>query len=124
MHHAREILGARQEWLGFVDSGLPEGDPKPPLPEGCFALQPLEVAARPLVELIRRFQPHVMITYDERGGYPHPDHVMCHTVSVEAYDAAADPARVPRTGEPWATPQLYYQMGMSKAPLEALGHAL
>ena len=36
---AREILGVRQAWLGFVDSGLPEGDPLPPLPEGCFALQ-------------------------------------------------------------------------------------
>ncbi len=124
MHHAREILGVRQEWLGFVDSGLPEGDPMPPLPEGCFALQPLEVAARPLVEMIRRFRPHVMVTYDERGGYPHPDHVMCHTVSVEAYDAAADPDRFPGTGEPWATPKLYYQMGMSKARLEALDQAM
>ena len=38
MARAREILGVRQEWLGFVDSGLPEGDPLPPLPEGCFAL--------------------------------------------------------------------------------------
>ena len=38
MDEAREILGVKQEWLGFVDSGLPEGDPLPPLPEGCFAL--------------------------------------------------------------------------------------
>ena len=38
MDRAREILGVRQEWLGFVDSGLPEGDPLPPLPEGCFGL--------------------------------------------------------------------------------------
>src|SRR6201992_3392480 len=35
MDRARAILGVRQHWLGFVDSGLPEGDPKPPLPEGC-----------------------------------------------------------------------------------------
>ncbi len=40
MARAREILGIRQEWLGFVDSGFPEGDPPPPLPEGCFALVP------------------------------------------------------------------------------------
>ena len=45
MARAREILGVSQEFLGFVDSGLPEGDPLPPLPEGCFALQSLEVAA-------------------------------------------------------------------------------
>ena len=38
MDRAREILGVRQAWLGFVDSGLPEGDPLPPLPEGCFGL--------------------------------------------------------------------------------------
>ena len=40
MERAREILGVRQDWLGFVDSGWPEGDPKPPLPEGCFAPGP------------------------------------------------------------------------------------
>ena len=45
MNRAREILGVRQDWLGFVDSGLPEGDPLPPLPEGCFALAPVEEAA-------------------------------------------------------------------------------
>ena len=45
MERARDILGVRQDWLGFVDSGWPEGDPKPPLPEGCFALVPLEESA-------------------------------------------------------------------------------
>ncbi len=59
MARAREILGVEQEFLGFVDSGLPEGDPLPPLPEGCFALVPLEEAAAPLVALIRRFRPQV-----------------------------------------------------------------
>src|SRR5215469_12265254 len=49
MEKARQILGVQQRFLGFTDSGLPEGDPLPPLPEGCFALLPLEVAARPLV---------------------------------------------------------------------------
>ena len=42
MAKAAEILGVEHHWLGFVDSGLPEGDPPPPLPEGCFALVPLE----------------------------------------------------------------------------------
>ena len=40
MRRAQEILGVEHTWLGFVDSGLPEGDPLPPLPEGCFALEP------------------------------------------------------------------------------------
>jgi len=46
MERAREILGVRQHWLGFVDSGLPEGDPLPPLPEGCFGLSDLDEGAR------------------------------------------------------------------------------
>ena len=98
MERARDILGVRQDWLGFVDSGWPEGDPKPPLPEGCFALVPVEEAAAPLVRLIREFRPHVVTTYDERGGYPHPDHIMCHRVSVAAFEAAGDPDALPRRG--------------------------
>src|SRR5699024_6471413 len=37
MARAADILGVDHHWLGYVDSGLPEGDPTPPLPEGCFA---------------------------------------------------------------------------------------
>src|SRR5919107_6019569 len=55
MDRAREILGVRQAWLGFVDSGFPEGDPLPPLPEGCFGLVDPQVAAEPLVRLMREF---------------------------------------------------------------------
>ncbi len=124
MAAAAAALGIRQTWLGFVDSGLPEGDPLPPLPEGCFALQPLEVAAAPLVALVREFRPHVMTTYDETGGYPHPDHVMCHRVSVEAFAAAADPERYRGTGEPWAPLKLYYDHGFSLSRMRAVHDAL
>ena len=73
---ARDAPGPRHSrcspgWLGFVDSGLPEGDPPPPLPDGCFALVPLEMSTPRLVEIVRRFRPHVMTTYNEDGGYPH-----------------------------------------------------
>ena len=61
MARARDILGVRHQFLGFTDSGLPEGDPLPPLPEGCFALVPVEQAAQPLVRAIREFRPHVKI---------------------------------------------------------------
>jgi mycothiol S-conjugate amidase len=108
MARAREILGVSQEFLGFVDSGLPEGDPLPPLPEGCFALQTLEAAAEPLVRAVREFRPHVILTYDEEGGYPHPDHIKTHEVAVEAFEAAADPDRYPGTGDPWQPLKLYY----------------
>jgi len=108
MKRAQEILGVQHTWLGFVDSGLPEGDPLPPLPEGCFALEPLEVTTEALVREIRRFRPHVMTTYDENGGYPHPDHVMTHTVSMAAFLAAGDPAAYPHAGAPWQPLKLYY----------------
>lgn len=118
MAAAVAVLGVRHQWLGFVDSGLPEGDPPPPLPEGCFALEPLEVAAEPLVRLVRRFRPHVITTYDENGGYPHPDHIMSHRVAVEAFEAAGDPVRYPRAGEPWEPLKLYYH-AWSRGRIEA-----
>jgi mycothiol S-conjugate amidase len=120
MARAREILGVRQKFLGFVDSGLPEGDPLPPLPDGCFALQKLEDATEPLVALIREFRPHVILTYDENGGYPHPDHVKTHEITVEAFDAAADPDRYPGSGAPWQPLKLYYFATFHKARLIAL----
>jgi mycothiol S-conjugate amidase len=120
MARARQILGVRQRFLGFTDSGLPEGDPPPPLPEDCFALEKLEDAAQPLVQAVREFRPHVMLTYDENGGYPHPDHVMTHRVSVEAFDAAADPDRYPGSGEPWQPLKMYYFVSFHKARFTAL----
>jgi mycothiol S-conjugate amidase len=124
MRRAREILGVRQAWLGFVDSGLPEGDPLPPLPEGCFALQSVEVAAERLVAQIREFRPHVITTYDENGGYPHPDHVMCHKISVAAFDAAPDRDAHPETGDPWQPLKLYYDVGWSRERMTALHGAM
>ncbi|GDY29917.1 mycothiol conjugate amidase Mca [Gandjariella thermophila] len=124
MARAAEILGVRHRWLGFVDSGLPEGDPKPPLPEGCFALVPLEEATETLVRVVRELRPHVMVTYDENGGYPHPDHIRCHEVSVAAFDAAGDPERFPDAGEPWQPLKLYYSHGFSRAKMQMFHDAL
>jgi mycothiol S-conjugate amidase len=120
MAKAAEILGVEHRWLGFVDSGLPEGDPPPPLPEGCFALEPLAVPTEELVRIIRDFKPHVMTTYDENGGYPHPDHVRCHQVSVAAYDAAPDPEKFPDAGPPWAVLKLYYNHGFIRRRMQLL----
>ena len=125
MARAREILGVEQRFLGFVDSGLPEGDPLPPLPEGSFALVPLAEAAAPLVRLVREFQPHVILTYDESGGYPHPDHIKTHQVAVEAFEAAADPDRYPEVGgEPWQPSKMYYFVTFHQAKYAALHEEL
>ena len=120
MERAREILGVRQVFLGFIDSGLPEGEPPPPLPDGCFALGEMEVQTRELVEVVRRERPHVMTTYDENGGYPHPDHIRCHEISIAAFEAAGDPDRFPDAGEPWQPLKLYYNHTFHKERLVAL----
>ena len=124
MAEAAEILGIRHRWLGFVDSGLPEGEPLPPLPYGCFAAQPLERAAEPLVRLVREFRPHVVISYDENGGYPHPDHIQAHLVAVEAFGAAGDPERYPEAGAAWAPQKLYYDHSFNPQRFQALHHAM
>ena len=124
MARAAEILGVAHRWLGFVDSGLPEGDPVPPLPAGCFAVAPLEEATEALVRLVRELRPHVMTTYDENGGYPHPDHIRCHEVSVAAFDAAGDPDRFPDAGEPWQPLKLYFSHGFSRKRMTLFHEAL
>jgi mycothiol S-conjugate amidase len=124
MAGAAAALGVRHHWLGFVDSGLPEGDPLPPLPEGCFALVPLEDAAAPLVEVVRSFRPHVITTYDPSGGYPHPDHIMCHRVAFEAFAAAGDPERYRGLGEPWTPLKLYYNHDFSIERMRTVHEAL
>jgi mycothiol S-conjugate amidase len=72
------------------------------------------------VRVIREFRPHVLTTYDENGGYPHPDHIRCHQVSVDAYEAAADYCRFPDAGEPWAVSKLYYNHGFLRARMQLL----
>jgi mycothiol S-conjugate amidase len=120
MAKAAEILGVEHHWLGFIDSGLPEGDPLPPLPEGCFALTPLAESTERLVRVIRDFKPHVITTYDENGGYPHPDHIRCHQVSVAAYEAAADYRLFPDAGRPWNVSKLYYNHGFLRKRMQLI----
>lgn len=104
---AAELIGFEHRWLGYLDSGLPESADEP-LPANCFALTPLDISAEPLVRVIRELRPQVLVTYDENGGYPHPDHVRCHQLSVFAVDAAADPARYVDAGPAWQVTKLYY----------------
>ena len=95
--------------LGYRDSGMPgtEANARP----DAFANARLDEAVGRLVAVIRRVRPQVMVTYPEdQSEYPHPDHLRVHEISVVAFDAAADPARYPEAGEPWAPSKLYYTM--------------
>ncbi|KAA9154201.1 mycothiol conjugate amidase Mca [Amycolatopsis acidicola] len=111
MAAAREILGVRQRFLGFVDSGM-SGE----LPEDSFAREPLERAVARLVEEIEEFRPDVLITYDETGGYPHPDHIRTHEVAVAAFDAVA--------GTPAEVAKLYYFSVFTRDWFQALHEAM
>ena len=73
---------------------------------------------------IREFRPHVMTTYDENGGYPHPDHIMCHTVSMAAFRTAGDHEAHPHAGEPWQPLKIYYNQTMSKGRIVTFHDAM
>jgi mycothiol S-conjugate amidase len=108
---ALEILGVTDSFqLGYVDSGWVEGfeGDGTCLAPNCFYNAPVEEVVGRLVTIIRRERPDVLVTYPPDGGYPHPDHIRCHDVSVAAFDAAADPGRFPEAGEPWQVRKLYY----------------
>jgi len=122
MARAATILGVRQRFLGFVDSGLPA--PGETLPDGCFARVPTDLAAERLTAVLREFRPHVVVTYDPSGGYPHPDHVRTHQVAVAAFEAAGDAGRYPSAGPAWRPAKLYYLAVLSPAWFRAMHEGL
>ena len=122
MQNSVAVLGVAHRWLGFIDSGYPDGDPKPPVPEDSFAAQPLEVPGKLLVEIVREFRPHVMTTYDENGGYPHPDHIRTHEVAMFAFENAGN-ADFESAGSPWTVAKIYYHHSFSQKRIRALHEA-
>lgn len=114
-----EIIGFDEVvMLGYRDSGMKDS-PANSHPE-CFHMADLDEAAGRLVAVIRRERPQVIVTYgDDQRGYPHPDHVRVHEVSVVAFERAGDPAWYPEAGEPWQPLKLYYSV-WSRARLLAL----
>jgi mycothiol S-conjugate amidase len=128
MSRAAQILGIEHRWLGFVDSGFPQADEEtglmPPLPPDSFAATPLEVSGAELVKIIRSFRPHVMTTYDELGGYPHPDHIRTHEVALHAFEVSGDPDAYPESGAPWEPKKLYYNQQFSLERMLALDAAM
>ncbi len=107
MAHAQRIIGFEHRWLGYQDSGLPPAGT--PAPAGSFADVPIDTSTEALVRLVREFKPQVMITYNEQGGYPHPDHIRCHEISKRAWDLSGDASAYPDAGEPWMIDKLYYE---------------
>src|SRR3954465_12491045 len=68
----------------------------------------LEEAAAHAGAVVREGRPQVLVTYDENGGYGHPDHIQAHRVAMRAVEAAADPDFHPELGEPWQVAKVYW----------------
>ena len=114
LERAAEIIGYDEVvLLGYRDSGMP--DTPPNAHPDAFANAPLDEAAGRLVEVIRRERPQVIVTYsDDQSGYPHPDHLRVHDISVLAFEQAGDPDAHPDAGEPWQPLKLYYSVWSRK----------
>jgi N-acetyl-1-D-myo-inositol-2-amino-2-deoxy-alpha-D-glucopyranoside deacetylase len=109
---ALRILGVDEwEFLGYRDSGV-MGAPGNDDPRSFWRAS-LDEAAGRLVWLVRQYQPAVMTTYNNYGGYGHPDHIRAHDVAVRAFDRAGDPDWYPEQLEaglePWTPVKLYEQ---------------
>ncbi len=97
------FLGGPGRWR---DSGM-MGTPANEHPRAFWGADPDEICAA-AVEVIRDVRPHVLVTYDENGGYGHPDHIQAHRVAMAAFDAAADPDYRPDRGAAWSIAKAYW----------------
>jgi N-acetyl-1-D-myo-inositol-2-amino-2-deoxy-alpha-D-glucopyranoside deacetylase len=68
----------------------------------------LDEAVGHAVAVVREVRPQVVVTYDENGGYGHPDHIQAHRVAMAAVTAAADPGYRPDLGEAWSVAKVYW----------------
>jgi N-acetyl-1-D-myo-inositol-2-amino-2-deoxy-alpha-D-glucopyranoside deacetylase len=99
------FLGGAGRWRDSGMMGTPENDD----PRAFWACakdgERFDQAVDQAVAVIRELRPQVLVTYDENGGYGHPDHIMAHRVAMAAAQRAAEPGG---TGEPWAIAKIYW----------------
>lgn len=105
-----KIIGFDEvEMLGYRDSGM--ADTEPNNHPDCFHQADIDEATGRLVAIIRRTRAQVIITYgDDQAGYPHPDHLRVHDISVLAFERAGDADWYPDAGEPFTPLKLYYSV--------------
>ena len=108
----------------FRDSGM-VGMPSNDRPEAFWRADLLDAAAC-LVEVIRDVRPQVLVTYDDFGGYGHPDHIQAHRVAMYATVLAAAPSFRPDLGAPWSIDKVYwtaFPRSIVRAGIEAMREA-
>ncbi|MEU6810255.1 N-acetyl-1-D-myo-inositol-2-amino-2-deoxy-alpha-D-glucopyranoside deacetylase [Streptomyces sp. NPDC046831] len=97
------LLGGAGRYQDSGMRGLADNDDP-----DCLWQAGLDAAALHLVAVIREVRPQVLVTYDDNGGYGHPDHVKAHRVAMRAADLAADPAVGAELGAPWRIAKIYW----------------
>jgi len=123
LRQACALLGvAELRLLGYRDSGMP-GTPANQHLDAFVRADPGEAAGR-LVRIIRVLRPLVIVTEPPGGGYAHPDHIMCHQVSLEAFHAAGDTRAYPEAGPAWPAAKLYAIAQIDDGQWETLRPAL
>src|SRR5690625_2496436 len=124
---AMDVLGVRDyRFLGergeYRDSGM-MGEASNDRHEAFWPV-PVDDAARRLVAIRRELRPTVVVTYDERGGYGHPDHIQAHRVAMRAVELSHDTSV--EGGEPWYVPKVYWSAmpeSITRAALRAMKEA-
>lgn len=97
------ILGGAGRWRDSGMMGTPAN-----LAPNCFWRADLLQAAAELVAVIREVRPQVLITYDEFGGYGHPDHIQAHRVAMYGTVLAESNGFRRDLGDPWSVPKIYW----------------
>jgi LmbE family N-acetylglucosaminyl deacetylase len=109
LRDACALLGVQDvRFLSFRDSGM-AGTPENADPRSLQQAPAADVV-RPIARAIRELRPAAVVTWDETGGYGHPDHMKVHQCATAAFEAAADPAQYAGEGQPWQTPSLYFAL--------------
>jgi N-acetyl-1-D-myo-inositol-2-amino-2-deoxy-alpha-D-glucopyranoside deacetylase len=89
----------------------------------CFWRSDLLEAAKHLVKIIRETRPQVLVTYDDFGGYGHPDHIQAHRIATYARELAAAPSFATELGIPWLIEKVYwtaFPVSVMRAGIEML----
>ncbi|MFG1931112.1 N-acetyl-1-D-myo-inositol-2-amino-2-deoxy-alpha-D-glucopyranoside deacetylase [Mycobacterium sp. NPDC048908] len=105
------FLGGAGRWR---DSGMAG---TPPRHWQRFVDANTDEAVGELVTLIRQLRPHVVVTYDSKGGYGHPDHIHAHEVTMAAVAASGAEKFA---GAPWTVPKVYWTVISTSAMAEGL----
>lgn len=107
LRRAATVAGLDQVWfLDYRDSGM-AGTPPNQDAAAFMNADPQDAIGR-IVRIIREFRPQVVLTFDETGGYGHPDHLAIYRWTTAAFHAAGDPAQYPAAGRAWVPARLFY----------------